>query len=380
MKKRIWMLVCLMLWCALLTGLAEEYPQVTAGIADMSKYGNVTLDLSATQMLDLGYTYGDMVQVTLGENNYPMPLVSNYADVDSGEMLLRAVQTAEEDVVIVAINRGDFATTIGLGTKQDVDNAQGFEWTYDEAAEFTISMLAKGAYYDDWNARQVVSSNVREDYPQLTDEEFANFRAITTTGMGEGVVYRSSSPVNGDIGRNTYADAAAKAAGICTALNLADTLIGAQEYEGYQDSYYATLDIIPLNMGVNVTDPEFLQKMVQGLKELPTYPAPYLVHCNEGKDRAGFVSAVLELLMGAPLEEVEADFMVTFANYYGVEPGSQQYQSILNSNLLRPFQQLFGVEDLAGDVDLAGLTQKLLLDNGMTQEEITALQTALRGA
>ena len=36
---------------------------------------------------------------------------------------------------------------------------------------------------------------------QLSDEEFANFRQIAPN------LYRSSSPINPEIGRNTYADA-----------------------------------------------------------------------------------------------------------------------------------------------------------------------------
>jgi len=44
---------------------------------------------------------------------------------------------------------------------------------------------------------------------------------------------------------------------------------------------------------------------------------PYLIHCTEGKDRAGFVSAVLEALMGADLQEIVADYMKSYENYYG---------------------------------------------------------------
>ena len=42
--------------------------------------------------------------------------------------------------------------------------------------------------------------NNREDYPELTDEQFANFRNIATTGMGAGILYRSSSPINPELG------------------------------------------------------------------------------------------------------------------------------------------------------------------------------------
>ena len=66
-------------------------------------------------------------------------------------------------------------------------------------------------------------SKNRLDYPHLTDLEFANFRAVTTTGMGKGKLYRSSSPVNPWGNRNLIADNAARAVGIKTFVNLADT-------------------------------------------------------------------------------------------------------------------------------------------------------------
>ena len=46
---------------------------------------------------------------------------------------------------------------------------------------------------------------------------------ISTTGIGYGTLYRSSSPVNPEISRNAYADAAIEAAGIKTVVNLADS-------------------------------------------------------------------------------------------------------------------------------------------------------------
>ncbi len=66
-------------------------------------------------------------------------------------------------------------------------------------------------------------SNNRVDYPSLSDLEFANFRAVNTTGMGKGKLYRSSSPVNPWGNRNLIADNAARTAGIKTFVNIADT-------------------------------------------------------------------------------------------------------------------------------------------------------------
>ena len=60
---------------------------------------------------------------------------------------------------------------------------------------------------------------------------------------------------------------------------------------------------------------------------------PYLVHCTEGKDRAGFVAGLLEALMGSTVDEIKEDYMITYMNYYGVEYGSEQYEKIAESNI-----------------------------------------------
>ena len=52
----------------------------------------------------------------------------------------------------------------------------------------------------------------RADYPELSDAEFANFRMVTAGTIGEGILYRSSSPIDPSLGRNAYADREAEKA------------------------------------------------------------------------------------------------------------------------------------------------------------------------
>ena len=55
------------------------------------------------------------------------------------------------------------------------------------------------------------------------------------------------------------------------------------------------------------TAADFKTGLATGLRYFTTHEGPYLVHCTEGKDRAGFVSALLECYMGAAYDEVVAD-------------------------------------------------------------------------
>ena len=45
---------------------------------------------------------------------------------------------------------------------------------------------------------------------------------------------------------------------------------------------------------------------------------PVYIHCMEGKDRTGFVCMLIEALAGASYDEMCADYMTTYANYYGI--------------------------------------------------------------
>ena len=224
---------------------------------------------------------------------------------------------------------------------------------------------------------QLVRSEKREDYPELTDAEFANFRMITTTGIGEGKLYRSSSPVNPEINRNKYADAAAKEAGVKTFVNLADNDETMRGYEGFAESYYAGQKIVALNMGVDFSADEFKAGLADGIRFIAANEAPYLVHCNEGKDRAGFTSAMLECLMGASVDEVVADYMVTFYNYYNVKPDEERYSVIANSNIKKSLATAFGVNDITG-IDLAAAAEKYLLDIGVSADDIAKVRENLK--
>ena len=356
MKKTLAALLCLTLTLALALPVLADAPETlrcTAEAADIRKYGNVELSLTNEALLTAGYAYGDIVTVRFLDRSMELPLCSNYSDVDSG---LPALFAREEDErAVLAISMGDFATTYGLAVKE-VHEDKSYVWNWAEGVtgpvEVTISMKEPGSYYADYVLRQIRYTDAREDYPALSDAEFANFRAVETTGMGKGVLYRSCSPIDPKHGRSAYADAALRAAGVTVVMNLADDEASARAYAGFEQSYYSTTDFIALNMGVDFNAADFRDKLAEGLRFLAARPGVYAVHCAEGKDRAGYVTALLECLMGASYEEVAADYMRTFYNYYGVTPDNPRYDAIRSSNLDGGLTRAFGVSDLRG-ADLA---------------------------
>ena len=349
----------------------------------MTKYGNVYTDCEATNFVDvLGLTWGDLVTVKFLDKELVLPVVPTYSYVDSGKpaIILGKTDTgAPTGYVSLAINMGNFAETYGIAFKGTDENGDWF-WTAFEGVSFpiqvTYELAEKEGYMAEYILHELNRTNNREDYAHLTDAEFANVRNVLTTGMGVGRLFRSSSPINPELGRNEYADAAIKRAGVTVIMNLADSAETAAGYPGFADSYYAGQKVIYLNLGVDFAADDFKAGLADGLRFFAENEGIYLVHCTEGKDRAGFVNALLECLMGATYEEVVADYMVTYTNYYGVEVGSEKYNAIAGSNIIKSLQNAFGVEDLS-KADLAAEAKEYIASLGLTEAEIAALMNNL---
>ncbi len=370
--------------------VTEESKQEETAItvAGIEKYGNLVLSLKGSELLE-DYAYGDVIAVTIADKTYAMPVGTNYSDVDIGNPVCR-VQMDEAipvDRVVLALNMGNLAEDAGIAVKSEIAEEPGYQWDYTEGmtvpVKVSIAMQEKGGYYNEYLLRQLHRTNERADYAELSDAEFANFRMIDTTGMGAEKLYRSSSPVNPGLGRNGYADALMQKAGIKTVVNLADSAQAMTAYEGWATSYYAQCDSIGLHLGIPDTqkmDKDFSDGLAEGLRFIAANESPYLIHCNEGKDRAGLVSALLECLMGASGEEVIADYMVTYSNYYGVEIGSEQYEEIAENNIVKMLNNIFGVADIRAEgVDLAAEAAECFRTQlGLTDAEIEAVQAKLK--
>ena len=348
--------------------------QITTTIYEIAKHGNLVLYMYGSDLYDKGFEHGDIVEIAIGEKKWNVPLCTSYSDVDNGEAVLRA--TGAADGVVLALNMGDFATSAGIAKKTAIDEEPGYRWDYlmESPVEITITMKEENGYREEWLIRQLVRTNERTDYSHLSDEAFANFRVIETTGMGKGVLYRSSSPINPAYGRNTYADKAAENAGIITVVNLADP---SDTYEGTENTYYSTCKVTYVNLGMDFLSEATLNGLAEGMRFIINNNGPYLIHCNEGKDRAGFVSALLECLMGATLDEVIDDYMVTYYNYYGVEEGTEKYAAIVKNNLIKSLNTTFKVDDVY-KADLAAEAAAFLMeDAGLTADEVAALKAKL---
>ena len=363
--------------------VVEEVKALESSVSDIQKYGNLVLSITKSDMDSINAEYGDVFTISFGDQVLQAPYCTSYSDVDLGNLVLRN----DGDMMILAINMGDFASTYGIATK--VTNPdKTYEWVFEEGKkleDITLSLVlsGKGEYRDQYLIHQLSRTNDRNDYS--SDAVFANFRGIKGGNLGSGALYRSSSPVNNEIGRAMYADKLAEENKINTVMNLADSSDAVEGYfkeEGFASPYYKSLyekgQVIALNMGVSFKTREFQLALVEGLTFLPLNEGPYLVHCNEGKDRAGFTSALLSALMGLSYDEIAADYMTSYENYYHVEKGTEQYEAVKRSNIDSMLSFIAGVEaDNLSSVDLSAKAEEFLLAIGMEKANIDTLKSKL---
>lgn len=351
-------------------GAQEGY---TVAIRDVRKHGNVILDTDFDEMNAHGLEVGDIITATVGGKSYDIPIGTAHTDVDTGCMLCRF--DTEDNEVSLAINMGSFAGETGIGEKQTIEEDPGYRWDL-FIREVTLALKEKQGYRDEYAARNLVRSNERADYPALSDEEFANFRAIAVTGMKENRLYRSSTPIEPAIGRNEYAMAAMEKAGIRSVINLDDSVDEMQSYPTYPGSWYSRCAVVNPEMTYDFGTEEFAGKVRQSVLFLLENEGPTLIHCKEGKDRTGILCALLECYVGATAEEVLGDYMITYGNFYGVMPGDGAYDVIVNNNLVRTLCGLFGLDTLDG-ADLRRAATDYFLSIGLDEGQLERLSATL---
>ena len=376
MKKWARRCIAILVVCVMVLQLSacnnEEYNAdkstiVQATVIEIEKYGHAVLDVTTADLIATGYEFGDVACVRLGDYESTMPFFDGYYS-NPGDPLLRGI--APEDNIAVCINYGDFSDT------NDVEVGDSAE----------ITMVEKSGMRNIQELYELQYSNNRDDYSD--DASFANFRSVTAGRIGNGKLYRTASPINNENGRADYADNLIESVGVTTVLNLADS---DKDIEGYladsecDSEYYRHLyetgSVIAIDLTGNFYSEEFASSVAKGLTFLARNEAPYCIHCTEGKDRAGFTAMLLEALMGATLDEIISDYMISFYNYYGIdkEHEPERYQAVLDINLMEMLFHITGAESVEQleQINLETAVTAYLIEAGMSQEDIVMLKQKL---
>ena len=359
MKKHIALILAFLLFIMTGSGTAEA-ASIDATVVQINKYGHARLDITEADFTRAGFDLGDIVTVTCGSYVADMPVFNGYY-ADRGECMIRVDPNTGN--ISLCVNYGSFSETAGV----------------DAGDAVTITMKEKDGARTTQEINNLVYSDDRADY--ASDVAFANFRPVA-----EGKLYRSASPIDNRANRAHCADSLIQEAGVQTVLNMADTpedIVAYIAADDFDSPYYGHLfeagKVFALEMATDFASDAFAEGIVKGFSFLAEGDTPYLVHCLEGKDRTGFAIMVLEALMGWNEEQIVADYMQTYTNYYGIEPGTEKFDLIAEKNILEMLRIMADPEPgiSPAETDLKAAAETCLLNSGMGEKTLKQLEAKL---
>ena len=336
----------------------------------VDKYGNVFFEATSGAFRDAGFQCGDGVLLTVAEGEtFEMAVVPNLHCASATGFALLAPDDPSRNLG-AALFHGSFAD-LSLGADA-ATNAAAFPLAV------RIAPGERGKFADSLVLAALRRSTNRLDYPTLDDAGFANFRPLAAPGIASATLYRASSPVDGSLGRAACAAALLDRHGIRSVWNMANTRDEAERLvaRAKTGEAYFEREIRFLPMSADVRGEKFRRSVAEGMRFLIASKPPYLIHCKEGKDRTGFVAALLEAFAGATLEEIRADYARSWADFYGVRPGSKEWTAVCGL-LDAMLKRAFAVESL-DDARLREMAADYLSRQcGLDRDELDGLARAI---
>ncbi len=375
MNKQNRQVISLAVFVSILSGIisctkntnVDDGPIIEGKIAYYNEFGAAMLDFTEADMTEAGFTLGDVVTITVDSKEIEMPYYDGYY-TRNGEYLCVAYPTYPS-ICFTANNTGLPEELTGL-----------------EGHPVVVKMKEKGGSLDVQKALSMKYTYKREDYSDISDAEYANAREVRAGNIASGVLHRSSSPFCNDINRAGYVSKYLEEKTVKTVLNLADTEEKILSYDMpiYSRSLWDNGNVVLCPLKADPTAEDYNKRLIEALKELPSRPATYVVHCMEGKDRTGYVCALLEGLCGAGYDEIVEDYLITYDNFYRINPAKnpELCNTLVSLRLNTCLMYYAGVSDEAKlpGIDFAKAFSDYLLSHGMSKGQLDALIQALTTA
>lgn len=299
---------------------STQAASITCTVTKHERFDAAVTNKTRDDFTQAGFTFGDSCNVVFsnGFTLSDVPYFDGYY-VQRGDGVV--VAYPNDPFVTIAYNNSPMWSTAEL----------------ENGSEVTITLAQAGKYRNTYDALSQSYSTQRSDYE--TDEQFANFRALSGGTLKADFLYRGASPVDNSRNRATTVDALLQTYSIGFVLDLADTSENMQSYfasdnfsSNYTKNLYENGNDVVLGMASDYEADAFEASIAAGMRSLTQANQPSYIHCMEGKDRTGFVCALLEALAGASYEQLCADYMTTYANYYHItqEETPERYQAVVD--------------------------------------------------
>ena len=282
----------------------------TGEVTGLSSYNQPKIDLEAQELFDAGLSLGSTFTIITETQVFECAiLLKSYLGIFMFDIFVN-VET-------------DGTVSIGcVGKLVTADVGSTVKLVYTGVSERYMHTPLYNENY----------SNDVKDYP--SEEVFANFYEVTGGNIAPGVLYRSFSSLYSpeQQSRSAYVNVFAEEVGIgyLVALSYSDASI--QEIITKLDGYCIDLckegKYVAPSMGYLYFQQK--EKDVQVLRAMIDNDGPYLVHCNIGRDRTGFMILLLQSLCGCTAEEMKGCEARAFCNLYNIDPSSTEYRSVVS--------------------------------------------------
>jgi hypothetical protein len=212
------------------------------------------------------------------------------------------------------------------------------------------------------------------------DAQSVNFREIHTGNIAPNTLYRTSHPIQNDRQELVIAALAARYH-IAAVINLSNThseLRRTVFVAPWYNRLFLDHKVIALGMDFSVTSDSFRQKLKEVLQFIVKTKGPWLIHCQAGVDRTGFVSIVLESLMGATIKEIANDYLGSFNSIF--DSSIYNHENKTDSLVVMRLLSVMGGDLAITDLNLQAIAEQYLKDTiGLSDKEIGLVKTRLSG-
>ncbi len=351
---------------------SEEGFSVSGSVIGLSSYNQPKTDMVAEDLFDHGAELGATFTITTEGGVY-------------------------HDAILFEEYQGIFMYDIFVNIETDgyvSIGCVGELITADEGSEITLTYTGTSERYQKETQYTKGYTDVRSDYP--SDEVFANFYEVTGGDLKDDILYRSFSSLYAPEkqSRSTYVNDLAEEAGIQYLIALSYNDKSVKDATDRLDGHCITLckegKYVAPSMGYLYIQQKEKTKLV--MESILDNDGAYLVHCNVGRDRTGFVILLLQALCNCTPDEMKECEAAAFCNLYNIDVGSKEYETVVDCTYTRNMyfiaypEKISDVFEIDWDtvnvdsVDTYSAAYSFCTDYlGLTDEEVSGIQQKLCG-
>ena len=339
------------IWCALAivavvvaivgicgSGASEDDDCLYVTLIGPAEFGGVELDLTEEDLRGIGCEFGDRVLIEINGKKIDAIFVTSYSGVGILDAYVSTQTVPTEETLTLGMFNADV-------------------WGITGCKAGDVAKVVKNGTDPNISKLQKYLAGTIEDMTGIPEEQFANFRAVGSPNMKGDLLYRSVSPFREGTLRSEVAVQLYEANGIEYILSIGDEPSKVEACrQMYGDSYYlvqlydsGNVFIESINPSLNI-HPDDLRRIMMTIAESD---GRIVINCQLGKDRTGMVIAMLQALTGSTYDQIKAEYLQSFVNLYGIDVGSEEYETLGRMMFDRLFYVFAYPElsDMAGSVD-----------------------------